>query len=392
MGWFSDRMARRVHSNNGYLPQEYSRLCMCRGCWDHYAELEKRKTVTTASGGPLSGSGHYFCAVCGKDIAALLNCDCPSGYSASFRASFNGPSPGGGGGGGGSTNSVNFATGGVVSASGAAPVAPKFGGMSGFAEQLEPEDWDTAAGTVRGYRWFRIDVPESWLGVRKHSVREGYFNVNGKPEVSYEEPRVLSDEELPDLTGAFNGTWGDGKLEAVCRKGALVPSFAESGDITHQPPETRVACGCGFWAYWDPNIAVSTVMGDWSCTSTPRSKSVAVFAAVEGSGRAVIGDKGFRSQYARIEALAIGACSLSKMQWWYGDRVTEPQFNSAWLRGEPNWDKVQASDTEVQYRVAMVEDMLQRKYPGARVVGSQKTLSGLYPPDKNYGQGAPDGE
>lgn len=236
-------------------------------------------------------------------------------------------------------------------------------GMAGYSENGTPDEWDMALGTIRGYRWFKLDIPESWAGVRKRQITAGYYDVNGQPEVLDEGPRVLSDEELPGLVGAYGRTWEAAQIEARCK------NYAH-----HEPPEWRETCGCGFWGYFDPNLEVNSVLS-WQNSSTGSGWTpLCVFAAIEGSGRVIIGEKGFRSQYAKIEAVCIGKAAVPKLCWWQDNASCYGQ-------------KIMASDDEVYRRLAMIEELLMRRYPGVRVLSSQSTLAALYPPDPNYSGG-----
>jgi hypothetical protein len=250
--------------------------------------------------------------------------------------------------------------------------------MQGYSEHGTPEDWDMAIGTIRGYRWFKIEIPESWAGVLIRSVRPGYYDATGKPDVQDEGMRELADNELPSLFGAYGGQWEDGVNEAKCRRNLATRRGA---GFNHEPPEIREACGCGFWAYFDENLPCSQVLSKWQQAGAGY-RGIAVLGCVEGSGRVIVGEKGFRSQYAKIAALTIGQVAVSGLMYW-----TDPS-QSGYGRG-PGGSygnaTVQCSDEELYARLAKIEDMLSRKYPSARIVSSEANLRGLFPPDKNYG-------
>jgi hypothetical protein len=209
--------------------------------------------------------------------------------------------------------------------------------------------------------------------------------VNGKPEVHDEGPLDLPDEKIQPLIGAYGGNWLDGVNEAKCTKNG------------HEPPEVRWACGCGFWAYFDENLAVSSVLGGWNSVSDG-TVGICVLGCVEGTGRVIVGEKGFRSQYAKIVGLTVGQAAIPDLMWWksveyahdaYGNSYTVlPGSTGAGMsdflrNGSGSPYQVQCSDDEIYNRLARIEDMLGRKYPSARIVSSEDTLRKLMPPDRS---------
>ena len=263
----------------------------------------------------------------------------------------------------------------------APPAPPKkpipVNGMQGYSERGTPDDWDMAIGTIRGYRWFKIEIPESWAGKRRREIRQGYFDATGKPEVHDEGPRELSAIELPTLIGAYGGRWEDGVNEAKCRRSM---STRPGNGFTHEPPEIREACGCGFWAYFDENIQCSQVLSQWQQAQDGWT-GMAILGCVEGSGRVIVGEKGFRSQFAQITALTIGQVAVPQLMYW----DTGQGGYGMGPGGSYGTPKVQCSDDELYARLAKIEDMLSRRYPNARIMSSEATLRGIFPPDKNYG-------
>ena len=273
----------------------------------------------------------------------------------------------------------------------AAQAAPQkkpvpFSGMAGYSEAGTPDDWDLELGYIRGYRWFSIKIPESWAGIRRRDVRAGYYDVNGKPEINDEGMLDLPDEEIPLLTGAYGGTWQDGVNEAKCSKNG------------HEPPEVRGSgCGCGYWAYFDENLAVSSVLGGWNTVSNG-TVGICVLGCVEGTGRVIVGEKGFRSQYAKIVGLTVGQAAVPDLMWWRSTEYAQDSFGNSYSvapgssgagladfirNGSGTPYQVQCSDEEVYNRLARIEDMLGRKYPSARIVSSEDTLRKLMPPDRS---------
>jgi hypothetical protein len=76
-----------------------------------------------------------------------------------------------------------------------------------------------------------------------------------------------------DLTG-MHGGWHRGENTAACIRGHAAPDLD---------------CSCGFWAYWaSPN---------------PHGFAIPVLGVIEGYGRTLIGELGFRCSRARILAL-----------------------------------------------------------------------------------------
>jgi hypothetical protein len=152
-------------------------------------------------------------------------------------------------------------------------------GMNGFAGA----DFGLALGHVDGYRWWKLAAPDL-LGSPAHADR---------------------DWAAAPLIGANGFLWQSGVNEAVC-----------STDPSHEPPvETyrrrspshpwpvprwtagaseESVCGCGFWAYWEPQEHAITGNA---------AAFLPVLGVVRGTGRTLIGPRGFRSQQARVIAL-----------------------------------------------------------------------------------------
>lgn len=66
-------------------------------------------------------------------------------------------------------------------------------------------------------------------------------------------------------------------------------------------------CGCGFWAYWSKNGEHVRIEG----TSTNH-----VVGIIEGKGKAVVGNSGFRIAEARIVALVMEPPKLLRLAWF----------------------------------------------------------------------------
>ena len=322
------------------------------------------------------------CLDCGSGLAPTYHAGCmQAGRVTSYL-----PTPG------------PYGSNGLTQAQAAPPKKPiPVAGMQGYSEHGTPDDWDMAIGTIRGYRWFKIEIPESWAGVRSLSLgKKGYYDVTGKPDLQDSGMLELDDDEIPSLFGAYGGEWHDGVNEARCRRSI---STRPGGGFHHEPPEIREACGCGFWAYFDENLRCDSVLSQWTQARAGMT-GIAVLGCIEGSGRVIVGEKGFRSQYAKITALAVGQISVPGLMWWVQTARDRDSFGNSYtvapgmgasgfkdfLRGS-GYDtdsRVQCSDEELYVRLAKIEDMLSRKYPGARIMSSETTLRGFFPPDENY--------
>lgn len=269
-------------------------------------------------------------------------------------------------------------------------------GMSGFSEQGTPENWDLAIGEVYGYRWWKLRVPARFAGYA-------------------EAPEVVLDVKDTRLIGANSKAWDAGRNEAVCTVvgRTSVPSWDDlingREPYEHEPPEIREACGCGFWAYFDQFLPANThfpklgsgkpYRGDGNIVEIP------VFGVIKGSGRVIIGEKGFRAQHAEIVGLCLPELAVSQLSWWTTEfqigprgRSHDPRSSTMYqaLTGGPGWydtstdnpfgtETSEAARDEVIGRVAYIEALLSTVYPDAKLMSDQEGLRAYYPPDKNYG-------
>lgn len=138
-------------------------------------------------------------------------------------------------------------------------------GMKGFQEEATPADWDLALGSVQGFRKWQVNL----------NGAEGEGAVVG----SYS--KDLLNHTMLD----------DGRRVGTCHAGG-----------SNHPKEEVPAdtgCGCGWWAYWSPEEARKH-----NGSSGDGKSTFSVTVGVEGTGRVVIGQKGFRSQYIRITGIA----------------------------------------------------------------------------------------
>jgi len=265
-------------------------------------------------------------------------------------------------------------------------------GMQGFSEEGIPAEWDMAIGEVYGYRWWKLTVPASLCGWEEAAGGP----ISGR------------------LTGANNQSWGSGRQEAECTSSAPYPGWddllAGRPPLRHEPPEYRKPCGCGFWAYFDPMLQVDAVLGGMSGQIPVRHRGEAqipVFGVVRGTGRVIIGEKGFRSQYAEIVGLCVADAAKDMLKWTFSTigRYSEPSrpddrmsvLRSA-LRGSM-WGTPYASGGRVSngteyvapageatrlFRFATVETILAESYPGAKIFCDQDDMVKYFPPDSNY--------
>lgn len=249
-----------------------------------------------------------------------------------------------------------------------------FSGMPGYSERGTPDTWDTAMGEVYGYRWWYLTLPPEAVG---------YIDCS---------PRSLTADRMNGvLYGANNQRWEDGRIEARCTKTSnFVRSFTmDRQHIIHEPPETRGdGCGCGFWAYFNKDLQLNSVIpavaGD-----IPQLYSFAaaipVFGVVKGTGRVIIGENGFRSQYAQIMGLCLPQRALNQLGWW----ITQREDQAPWWFGdlrdhEPGPEKEQCGLQEHSTRISEIEGILATYYSSAKLFSSQQLLTRYFPPDKNY--------
>lgn len=188
-------------------------------------------------------------------------------------------------------------------------------GMDGFSGQ-GTADFEPAAGVVAGIRWWSLPAP----GLTRDPLSaESHW------------PRQL-------LRGTY-AEWAPGLNEASCLQ-----------EFGHPVPcET---CADGFWAFWQEQ-------------PYPMSGGIPVLGVIEGSGRTLIGEKGFRCQRARITALHVPPAGLRP--WYdesgslYSPRLPSRDFQEAWL--------------------AVISDRLEQMYPDAKIYERQDTMLKVHPPD-----------
>lgn len=241
-------------------------------------------------------------------------------------------------------------------------------GMQGFSEK-GPQDWDFAMGSVTGYRWWYWHVPPKLAGYRDEEW------INGPDSYSY-------------LIGAYKGEWEPGRIEAKCKSHGSGLYFDSEEHIV---PANR--CGCGFWAYWDQGLKSEDVLysqekqpkivREYYLNNAPMVK-IPVLGVVEGSGRTVIGTKGFRSQYAKIKALCISDEGKEVLSYDVKtSSLARTRLELAGLSDDSSWiyDFCKARPIEIVDRLTQAEEVLQELYPGVKICPDRESMMKQFPKD-----------
>lgn len=235
---------------------------------------------------------------------------------------------------------------GVASSLTGVPPAPRNSGagMTGFAEIRQQDvsgEFEFAAGSVTGLRQWTLAAPD--FSRSPHDAGQDW-------------PPAL-------LTGATGFAWPPGVVEATCNNGYPHPVPAEFVDNS-VPTSARSRCGCGHWAYWDLVPAFSSQFSS--------SGGLPVLGVIEGYGRVLLGERGFRSQKARIIALApsfsIQAAVTAKRA-----MTEQGEYDEIAYRAQQQADAW----------MAVIQDQLGLLYPGARVFA---TATGLLASVKTRGR------
>lgn len=208
-------------------------------------------------------------------------------------------------------------------------------GMTGFAESGQ-QDFEFALGRVLGLRQWTLRGPD-FRGDPLRADDDGW-------------PVVL-------LTGATGYSWADGVLEAQCGNGRSHPvPTGDDGGVDFSYSGGR--CGCGFWAYW----GTSELAGNSSFAS---SGGLPVIGVIEGHGRVLLGERGFRSQRARITALAPAFTVQAEAQLPF----TDPR-GGAYVQEKLDEERESVLRRAQQHAdawMAVIQDRLSRMYPSAQV-------------------------
>jgi hypothetical protein len=229
--------------------------------------------------------------------------------------------------------------------------------MTGFAETGELDfDPEFDAKPVRGLRQWTLKSPD---------FRSDPLNADqGWPVVP--------------LTGMTGYAWTDGVLEALCGNG-----------YDHVPPvetlpDGRGRDGCGFWAYWSmTELAGNTFSG---------SGGLPVLGVIQGYGRVLLGELGFRCQRAKIIALAPSFSVQTEItpQWrspsWPSGSVL-PGVGELFVEMYKSEEEQEKEQKEVRERaqrhadawMAMIQDRLAAMYPGVQVFATAAGLLASVP-------------
>jgi hypothetical protein len=147
---------------------------------------------------------------------------------------------------------------------GAKAVPRAWRGEPGFAGSGQAAEPGFAIGSVTGYRWWALPRP-------------------GAGATSWS----------PGGLRGMHDTWADGLIAARC-----------IGDLTGGAPEhspgavPQDGCSCGFWGYWElpPQYSMGGMLP--------------VTGVIEGSGKTLIGETGFRCARAQVRALHLPDAGL----------------------------------------------------------------------------------
>lgn len=290
----------------------------------------------------------------------------PGGSGSSTPGGNGAASPGTGGGGGGSVKpQPGYHPGGLVTggrAAGKSNITRSMmqqlgmGAPGGWATDsfsrygpAQPEP-DLVIGDVTGYRWWTLPSPD--LGISP----------------------AFADEHWPfaPLHG-MRAPWSPGINRAIC-----LSEYARHDLSTEPIPAEN--CGCGFWAYWSP--------GYHDVGTSPQQ--LPVVGVISGTGRTLIGERGFRCAKAEIIAVylpfVIQAAPPPGDPWkragfrgdvmYYGYAPEMPKY--------PDPAEMKAAADTAEAWVAVIGDRIERMYPGVDVCETLDKLLAKYPPDPNY--------
>lgn len=263
-------------------------------------------------------------------------------------------------------------------------------GFTGFSENgpiPESSDWDFGIGSVTGYRWW-------WWHVNPYFA--GFEN----------EEYAARSQQFSYLIGAYRGEWEDGRLEAACKVNGTGSLFFDAERKDHVVPAN--GCGCGFWAYFRQDLQMAEVL--FNSDTRPRvvqeaymgvdTVKVPILGVVEGTGRTVIGEKGFRSQHAKIKALCLPVEAQEVLSYRskqvpsdsyvFGDQQLSGNtaFRDALMGATKafRWEsrKMEAAADFVT-RLTTAEGILAELYPEAKILPDSASMFKQYPPDAFYG-------
>jgi hypothetical protein len=273
----------------------------------------------------------------------------------------------GGGGGGGGSSGITVSGSGLVSPlsrplsfapSRSRPPRPGNAGIEGY-DGARASEFEFAAGYVRGLRMWSFPVITALNSALASDLT---------PSAELLRPPGASLPLLAGMTG--RGSWHPGVNEAQC-----------ANDSAHAPPveydeKKGAECGCGFWAYWNIKDAP-----DWTSNVMP------VAGVIKGTGRVLIGEKGFRCQKAAIVALAPAITIVSGHGYgkdafgnsYPGGITRDPQGYGYIDAGQRDREMADAR-TRADAWMAVIMDMLGGLYPDARVFATVRGMTACVPP------------
>jgi hypothetical protein len=265
-------------------------------------------------------------------------------------------------------------------------------------------------GTVRGFRSWSLRLP-----LRCPADVTRYYGTSLLASGWGEKRNYYSAPVLPWLSHAFvegmyGGRWSykrmhSGWYGASCaRSCAITPAsdLLPAQVQVHRPPYP--GCGCGFWAYWKAqSMTEFDAQKIWVKKFSNGSYEVTVplSGVIEGSGAAIIGDKGFRVERARITDLAMpisGGCIFEEETGVCIEdafRVGDPLSMSLFLINESTFLDTEQPVAAFLSRTLAVPDTLVRETIYAAITMSLGAnfkwhdtpgeLMRNCEPDKNYG-------
>ena len=278
-------------------------------------------------------------------------------YSGGGGAGGGGYAPGGlnlGGGGGGSSSGIpQFLPGGGAGGggfyggrAGSISTVIRNTGETGFGE-TGSDDVPTAAGSVTGYRWWKLPVPDF-----RHSPVHAEQHWPHNPLAGMRAPWEIK----------------GGVYTAAC----LAP-----GGGQHDPDRIpNASCGCGFWAYWHPEDRKFHDAG-----------TVPVFGVIKGFGRFRNGRKGFRVHKARILALHLAFTLMPYIDTLgrpFDPRLTTRTMDDGrqvLLPSSVSYAEAAVAMAHADAWVAVMGDRLEQDYPGVTICETRDRLLASFPPD-----------
>jgi hypothetical protein len=130
---------------------------------------------------------------------------------------------------------------------------------------------------------------------------------------------------------------------------------------------------CGFWAYWGiVELAGNNAGNNMFGSST---SGLPVLGVIEGYGRVLLGEHGFRSQKAKIVALAPAfsvQAEVTRKDWGRFDPY--PEYVQEHKSQEEEAEVLARAQQHADAWMAVIQDRLGQLYPGAQVYATVKGL------------------